>query len=155
MIALLDYGSGNLRSVEKALRKVGADVQVGQEPSLLKDARGAVLPGVGAFDACIPTLRKQELFEGVPRFTASGRPFLGICVGYQALFESSEEFNSCAGGLSLFRGKVVRCNDKAGLKIPQIGWNQIEIAQPGCPLFRGIPNGSYVYFVHSFFPKPS
>src|SRR4030095_11716445 len=111
MIALLDYGSGNLRSVEKALRKVGADVQVGQEPSLLKDARGAVLPGVGAFDDCITAMRKQEVFEGGQRFIASGRPFLGICVGYQALFESSEEFNSCALGLSLFKGKVVRFRD--------------------------------------------
>jgi glutamine amidotransferase len=155
MIALLDYGSGNLRSVEKALRKVGADVQIGQEPSVLKHARAAVLPGVGAFDDCISAMRKQELFEGVQRFIQSGRPFLGICVGYQALFESSEEFNSCAAGLGLFKGKVVRFTERALLKIPQIGWNQIEIAQPGCPLFRDIPSGSYVYFVHSFYPKPT
>lgn len=155
MIALLDYGSGNLRSVEKALRKVGADVQISRDPSALKEARGAVLPGVGAFDDCIRAMEKQALFDGVREFIKTSRPFLGICVGYQALFESSEEFNSCAGGLSLFRGKVVRFNEKKGLKIPQIGWNQIEIAQPACPLFRGIPNGSYVYFVHSFFPKPT
>jgi imidazole glycerol-phosphate synthase subunit HisH len=154
VIALLDYGSGNLRSVEKALRKVGADVLVTTTPKGLKDARAAVLPGVGAFDDCITAMRKQELLEGVKQFIASGRPFLGICVGYQALFERSEEFNSCASGLTLFRGKVVRFPQQPGLKVPQIGWNQIEIAQPDCPLYQGVQSGSYVYFVHSFFPQP-
>ena len=89
------------------------------------------------------------------RFIHSGRPFLGICVGYQALFEKSEEFNSCAAGLGIFPGKVVRFSSQPGLKIPQIGWNQIEIVQPTCPLLRGIPSGSHVYFVHSFFPRPA
>jgi len=78
-----------------------------------------------------------------------------ICIGYQALFEKSQEFNSCAAGLGIFGGNVVRFSERNGLKIPQIGWNQIDIAQPACPLFRGIPSGSYVYFVHSFFPKPA
>jgi glutamine amidotransferase len=155
MIALLDYGSGNIRSVEKALLRVGADVQISRDPKILKEARGAVLPGVGAFDDCITAMCKQELFEGVKSFMRSGRPFLGICVGYQALFEASEEFNSCAAGLAYFKGQVVRFTDGAGLKIPQIGWNQIEISQPACPLYRDIPSGSYVYFVHSFFPKPA
>ena len=154
VIALLDYGSGNLRSVEKALRKVGADVLVTTSPKPLRDARAAVLPGVGAFDDCIKAMRKQELLEGVKQFIASGRPFLGICVGYQALFERSEEFNSCAAGLTLFKGRVVRFPEQPGLKVPQIGWNQIEIAQPECPLYRGVESGSYVYFVHSFFPQP-
>ena len=154
VIALLDYGSGNLRSVEKALRKVGADVLVTTSPKALKDARAAVLPGVGAFDDCITAMRKQELLDGVKQFIASGRPFLGICVGYQALFERSDEFNSCASGMTLFKGRVVRFRDQRGLKVPQIGWNQIEIAQPDCPLYRGVESGSYVYFVHSFFPRP-
>jgi len=154
VIALLDYGSGNMRSVEKALRKVGADVRVTTHPDGMKDARGAVLPGVGAFDDCITAMQRQELLEGVRRFIASGRPFLGICVGYQALFEKSEEFNSCAPGLGVFAGKVVRFPNQPGLKVPQIGWNQIQIAQPECPLFRDIKDGSHVYFVHSFFPKP-
>jgi len=154
VLALLDYGSGNLRSVEKALRKVGADVRVITRPDGLKDARAAVLPGVGAFDDCITALQRQELQEGVRTFIASGRPFLGICVGYQALFEKSEEFNSCAAGLGLFAGKVVRFPNKPGLKVPQIGWNQLQIARPDCPLFRGIADGSYVYFVHSFYPQP-
>jgi glutamine amidotransferase len=155
MIALLDYGSGNIRSVEKALRKVGADVQISRDPKILREARGAVLPGVGAFDDCITAMCKQDLFEGVKSFMQSGRPFLGICVGYQALFEGSEEFNSCAAGLGYFKGQVVRFSGGAGLKIPQIGWNQIEITQPECPLYRDIPSKSYVYFVHSFFPKPA
>ena len=154
MIALLDYGSGNLRSVEKALRKVGADVLVTTSPKGLKDARAVVLPGVGAFDDCMSAMQKQELLESIKQFVASGRPFLGICVGYQALFERSEEFNSCARGLTLFKGSVVRFPEKSGLKVPQIGWNQLEIAKPNCPIFEGIKSGSYVYFVHSFFPRP-
>lgn len=154
MIALLDYGSGNLRSVEKALRKVGADVRVTASPKGLKDARAAVLPGVGAFDDCISAMQRQELLDAVKQFVASGRPFLGICVGYQALFERSEEFNSCAKGLALFKGSVVRFSEKAGLKVPQIGWNQLQLAKPNCPIFQGINNGSFVYFVHSFFPRP-
>src|SRR5436305_101097 len=154
MIALLDYGSGNLRSVQKALLKVGADVGLITGPEGLKEARAAVLPGVGAFDDCISAMQKQKLLEGVKQFIQTGRPFLGICVGYQALFEKSEEFNSCAAGLGVFKGKVVRFREQPGLKIPQIGWNQIELAQPKCPLFRGIAAGSYVCFVHSFFPRP-
>jgi glutamine amidotransferase len=155
VIALLDYGSGNLRSVHKALLKVGAKVRIARQPSEMTDASAVVLPGVGAFDDCIQALQKQELLEASRRFIQSGRPFLGICVGYQALFEKSEEFNSCARGLSLFEGKVVRFSSNNGLKIPQIGWNQLDISQPACPLFRGVSPGSYVYFVHSFFPKPA
>jgi glutamine amidotransferase len=117
-------------------------------------ARAVVLPGVGAFDDCVNALRQQELLGAIREFIRGGRPFLGICVGYQALFERSEEFNSCAAGLGIFGGKVVRFADQAGLKIPQIGWNQIEITRPDCPLYRGIASGSYVYFVHSFFPQP-
>ncbi len=152
MIALIDYGSGNLRSVQKALLKVGADVRLVRRPEEMADARAMVLPGVGAFDDCVNALRKQELLEAAKEFIASGRPFLGICVGYQALFDGSEEFNSSAAGLGLFGGKVIRFSNQTGVKIPQIGWNQIEITQPDCPIYRGIPSGSYVYFVHSFFP---
>ena len=155
MIALLDYGSGNLRSVHKALLKVGAEVQVVQRPDGMRDARAAVLPGVGSFDDCIQALHKQELLEAARQFIQTGKPFLGICVGYQALFERSDEFNSCAAGLGLFGGKVVRFAEQPGLKIPQIGWNQIEITRPDCPLYRDVANGSYVYFVHSFYPQPT
>ena len=154
MIALLDYGSGNLRSAHKALLKVGADVKIAQTPAEMRGASAVVLPGVGAFDDCMNALQRQELFEASRDFIRTGKPFLGICVGYQALFERSEEFNSCAAGLGIFKGSVVRFSEKDGLKIPEIGWNQIEIVQRDCPLFRGVESGSYVYFVHSFFPKP-
>jgi len=154
MIALLDYGSGNLRSVHNALLRVGAEVRIVQKPLEMNDARAAVLPGVGAFDDCVHALERQELLEASRRFIQSGKPFLGICVGYQALFEKSEEFNSCAAGLALFKGNVVRFPQVDGLKVPQIGWNEIELVQPACPLFKGVPNGSFFYFVHSFYPKP-
>lgn len=154
MIALLDYGSGNLRSVHKSLLKVGAEVRLVQRPEEIGDASGLVLPGVGAFDDCINALQKQHLLSAAQEFIKTGKPFLGICVGYQALFERSEEFNSCAAGLNVFRGKVVRFAERPGLKIPQIGWNQIEVTQPECPLYRGVASGSYVYFVHSFYPQP-
>lgn len=154
MIALLDYDSGNLRSVHKALVKVGADVRIARRPEEMSGAAAVVLPGVGAFDDCMNALRKQELLAAVKAFISTGKPFLGICVGYQALFEKSEEFNSCAAGLGVFGGKVVRFTERPGLKIPQIGWNPIEIVKPECPLYRGIQSGSYVYFVHSFYPQP-
>jgi len=154
VIALIDYGSGNLRSVHKALRYLEADVRLVTRPAQMKDARAVVLPGVGAFDDCLNALQKQDLLEACRDFIKSGRLFLGICVGYQALFEKSEEFNSCAAGLGIFQGKVVRFAEKPGLKIPQIGWNQIEVVRADCPILRDIPSGSYVYFVHSFFPKP-
>lgn len=154
VLALIDYGSGNLRSVQKALQHVGADVELVTKPDALADATGVVLPGVGAFDDCIHALRRQELLEAIKQFIAGGRPFLGICVGYQALFEKSEEFNSNAPGMGVFAGTVARFEAGPGLKIPQIGWNQIEITRRECPLYRGIDSGSYVYFVHSFFPRP-
>jgi glutamine amidotransferase len=155
VIALLDYGSGNLRSVHKALLKVGAEVRVAQRPEEMRDAAAVVLPGVGAFDDCIHAMEKQALLEACREFIKSGRPFLGICVGYQALFEKSEEFNSCAAGLGIFQGSAVRFSNGNGLKVPQIGWNQLEIVQTKCPLFQRVENGSYVYFVHSFFPMPA
>ena len=154
MIALLDYGSGNLRSVEKALRHVGADVQLVTRPEEISAASAVVLPGVGAFDDCLNAMRRQELLAAVREFIQSGHPFLGICVGYQALFEKSEEFNSCAAGLEIFKGRVVRFADRPGLKIPQIGWNEVQLTRPDCPLYRGIPSGSHFYFVHSFYPQP-
>ena len=155
MIALLDYGSGNLRSVEKALKKVGADVRVATTAAGLEGAQGVVLPGVGAFDDCLHALGRQHLLDAVRAWVGADRPFLGICVGYQALFEGSAEFNSCAAGLGVFGGRVVRFTPRAGLKVPQIGWNQLEISRPDCPLYQGIPDGSHVYFVHSFFPQPT
>jgi glutamine amidotransferase len=155
VIALVDYDSGNLRSVQKALLKVGADVRVIKRPAEMTGASAVVLPGVGAFDDCLNAMQKQELLGAIKDFIKSGRPFLGICVGYQALFEKSDEFNSCAAGLGIFGGKVVRFSGKDRLKVPQIGWNQLNVIRPDCPIYKGIDSGSYVYFVHSFFPKPA
>ena len=154
MIALLDYGAGNVRSVHKALIAAGGKVQLVSTPDKVMLADAVVLPGVGAFDDCINAMQRQELLEATREFIASGKPFLGVCVGYQALFEKSEEFNSCSPGMGVFQGKVVRFGD-AKLKIPQIGWNQVNIQKPDCPIFRGIDSGSHFYFVHSYFPEPS
>jgi imidazole glycerol-phosphate synthase subunit HisH len=154
VIALIDYGAGNLRSVHKALKFLGADARLVTRPDQMTGARAVVLPGVGAFDDCLNALRRQVLLERCRQAIGAGLPFLGICVGYQALFERSEEFNSCAPGLGIFRGSVVRFTGRPGLKIPQIGWNQVEPVRPDCPIFRGIPSGSYFYFVHSFYPQP-
>lgn len=158
MLALLDYGAGNIRSVEKALHAAGADVLRTGSVSDLANARGLVLPGVGAFDDCLNALHRQELDAAVRDWIGRGRPFLGICVGYQALFERSEEFQSCARGLGIFKGPVVRFQPTATephLKIPQIGWNEVEVAQENCPLFAGIPQRSHFYFVHSYHPQPA
>ncbi|HIG30101.1 MAG TPA: imidazole glycerol phosphate synthase subunit HisH [Verrucomicrobiales bacterium] len=154
MIVVADYGSGNIRSVEKALSAVGADVRRISSPEEMDAADGLVVPGVGAFDDCIQALEKRNLLVGIRKFIDSGRPFLGICVGYQALFERSEEFGSCANGLGIFKGSVVRFKDQPGLKVPQIGWNQVKLNHQDCPLFSGIPDQSYFYFVHSFYPQP-
>jgi len=153
MIALVDYGAGNVRSVQKALTAAGGDVRLVSTPDKVAQADAVVLPGVGAFDDCINAMQRQELVESIREFIASGKPFLGICVGYQALFEKSEEFNSCSSGMDVFEGKVIRFSGK-GIKIPQIGWNQVNIQKPDCPIFDGIDSGSYFYFVHSYFPEP-
>ena len=153
MIALLDYGAGNVRSVQKALTAAGGDVHLVSSPELVMQADAVVLPGVGAFDDCINAMRQQELFETTREFVSTGKPFLGICVGYQALFENSEEFNSSAAGLGIFEGSVVRFPD-AEVKVPQIGWNEVHFTQPDCPILQGIESGSHFYFVHSYYPQP-
>ena len=153
MIALLDYGAGNVRSVQKALTAAGGEVALVSKPDNVASAAAVVLPGVGAFDDCVNAMQRQELFAAAKDFIATGKPFLGICVGYQALFERSEEFNSCAAGLGIFGGSVVRFSD-TGIKVPQIGWNEVEFEKPECPILKGIESGSHFYFVHSFFPKP-
>ena len=153
MIALLDYGAGNVRSVQKALTAAGGDVQLVPNPGTVAQADAVVLPGVGAFDDCINAMQRQELFEAARAFVSTGKPFLGICVGYQALFEKSEEFNSCAAGLGIFEGSVVRFQDTE-VKVPQIGWNEVQFSKPDCPILQGIESGSHFYFVHSYYPQP-
>lgn len=155
MIALLDYGSGNIRSVHKALIAAGAEADLVRRPEALSSNHSAmVLPGVGAFDDCIRALKRQSLWEAVVTHIQSGKFFLGICVGFQVLFEKSEEFGSRADGLKVFRGKVLRF-PSTHLKVPHMGWNQLDILQSRCPLFKGIASGSYAYFVHSFYPQPA
>ena len=153
MIALLDYGAGNVRSVQKALTAAGGDVQLVPNPEKVAQADAVVLPGVGAFDDCINAMQRQELFEAARAFVSTGKPFLGICVGYQALFEKSEEFNSCAAGLGIFEGSVVRFPD-AEVKVPQIGWNEVQFTKSDCPILQDIESGSHFYFVHSYYPQP-
>ena len=153
MIALLDYGAGNVRSVEKALPAAGGAVALEARPEGVAAADAVVLPGVGAFDDCVNAMQAQELLSAAKGFIATGKPFLGICVGYQALFERSEEFNSCAAGLGVFKGSVVRFTEN-GVKVPLIGWNEVHFEKPDCPILEGIESGSHFYFVHSFYPRP-
>jgi glutamine amidotransferase len=152
MIALIDYGSGNIRSVHNALRHEGADVRLVSTESELSDASAVVLPGVGAFGDCVRGIQERGLWEPMQQWLASGKPFLGICVGYQLLFDESEETPGVKG-FGFFGGKV-RKFGTAGLKVPQIGWNELEFTQPDHLLWRGLPAHSHVYFVHSYYPVP-
>jgi len=151
MIAIVDYGMGNLRSVEKGFLKVGVDARVVTDPGAVDNAEGIVLPGVGAFRDCIRNLTDANLTEAIIRGIRKGKPFLGICLGLQVLFSESEEFGSCKG-LDLFRGRVVRF-PQTELKVPHMGWNSLEVRRRP-PIFDGIPEGGYFYFVHSFYVVP-
>ncbi len=171
MIAIIDYGMGNLRSVEKGFLKVGVDVRVTNSPDIVKKADGVVLPGVGAFKDCMRELTNLELIDAVVDAIKQGKPYLGICLGLQVLFSESEEFGRCRG-LDILRGKVVKFksgvrSQESGvnvlkqtpnsnlltLKVPHMGWNQIKI-QKNNPLLDGIQDKSYFYFVHSFYVSP-
>jgi len=149
VIALIDYGMGNLGSVEKALRAGGCEVTITDQPRVLGEAAGLVLPGVGAWDDCIGGLEEHDLIGPLQDLIAAGKPFLGICLGLQMLFDSSEE--GVRPGLSLFPGRVERF--RHDLKIPQIGWNQVSL-RPDVPHFAGVPDGSWFYFVHSYYVVP-
>ena len=150
MIALIDYGMGNLGSVEKALQYVGCSTVITASPRQLGEASGIVLPGVGAFDDCMQGLRDRGLLNPLRELIAAGKPYLGICLGLQMLFERSEEGRE--PGLGIFAGQVVRFDHD--LKIPQIGWNQVTPNQP-VPHLAGISPGSWFYFVHSYYAKPA
>lgn len=152
MICVLDYGMGNLRSVTKALEKLGGRAQVSSSPEELREAEKLVLPGVGAFGDGVSELRSRKLFDPLREVLLEGRPFLGICLGMQLLFEESEESPSVQG-LGIFRGKVQRFRNSE-LKIPHMGWNEMKIQKADVPLLKEIREGSYFYFVHSFYPVP-
>jgi glutamine amidotransferase len=149
MIALIDYGAGNVRSVHKALTAVGAGVTVTRDPAVVLAAEKVVLPGVGAFGDCMASLQRLGLVEPVREIVARGVPFLGICVGMQVLFAEGEEMG-CHAGLGLLPGRVVRFDLPAGLKVPHTGWNQIQAVAPG-PLFHGLPDGAWTYFNHAYY----
>jgi glutamine amidotransferase len=152
MIALIDYGAGNVRSVHKALEAVGAEVQVARGPRVLRDADKVVLPGVGAFGDCMAGLHRAGLVSALQRVVEAGKPLLGICVGLQVLFEEGEEMGRHAG-LGLLPGRVVRFpreNVAPGLKIPHTGWNQIEPVASS-PLLDGLPPGAWAYFNHAYY----
>jgi glutamine amidotransferase len=153
MITVVDYGMGNLRSVAKALEKVGLQVKVSSDPEDIKNAEGIVVPGVGAFGDAMHNLRRLDLLDPVLDSIKEGKPYLGICLGLQILFEYGYEFGEHEG-LGVLRGKVIRFENKEGFKVPHMGWNQVWIKQKE-GLFSGIKNGEYFYFVHSFYAVPS
>jgi glutamine amidotransferase len=152
IIGLIDYGSGNLRSVGKAALKVGAQIEVLSGPDRIEAMDAIILPGVGAFGDCAQQLHARGLWEPLARWLQAERPFLGICLGYQLLFETSEE-SPGVHGFGRFAGAVRRF-DTPGLKVPQIGWNALHLEKPASPLWENVDNGSYVYFVHSYYPVP-
>ncbi|MEE9258713.1 MAG: imidazole glycerol phosphate synthase subunit HisH [Nitrospinaceae bacterium] len=159
MIAVVDYGMGNLRSVQKALEAVGADAVVTSDPQKILNARSVVLPGVGAFKDCMGNLEQFGLIDAVKKSIHSGKPFLGICVGMQMLFNQSEEFG-VVPGLGIFPGKVQRFSsgltekeNGAPLKVPHMGWNTVRIKKAD-PLFDPVPKNPYFYFVHSYYVVP-
>jgi glutamine amidotransferase len=159
MIAVIDYGMGNLRSVQKSLEFVGAKVIVTHDPDLILNANSVVLPGVGAFKDCMANLKKLKLVDPIRKFIDGGKPFLGICLGLQVLFEESEEYGPVAG-LGILPGKVVKfpggsSETKNGrpIKIPHMGWNQIKVKK-NVPLFGGVGDAPYFYFVHSYYVVP-
>jgi glutamine amidotransferase len=153
-IVIVDYEAGNLRSVQKAFEFLGFSAVLTNDNNLIRDAKGIVLPGVGSFDHVITELRKNNLETTIEQSIALGRPYLGICLGYQILFKDSEEGN--LPGLGIFEGKVVRFEfpKSAGLSIPHMGWNRLLIQHSISPIFKGIVDGSFMYFAHTYYPAP-
>jgi glutamine amidotransferase len=157
MIAIIDYGMGNLRSVQKGFEKLGFKAEVTSDPRLLLEADRVVLPGVGAFPDCMRNLEQGGFVEPILRVIREGRPFLGICLGLQLLFTESEEFG-LHQGLNVIPGRVVRFPDSMvecaeELKVPHMGWNQLSFKRRP-PAFEGLEEGANFYFVHSFYVKP-
>lgn len=149
MIAIIDYDAGNIKSVEKALLFLGEEVIVTRDKTIILNADKAILPGVGSFGDAMNKLSEYDLVDTIKAFVNTGKPFLGICLGLQLLFEESEE-SPGASGLGIFKGKIIKFTENKGYKIPQIGWNSLDI-NPESRLFKGIPSESYVYFVHSYY----
>jgi len=153
MIAIVDYGMGNIHSVNKALELYGADTIVTNKHKDIQAADKAILPGVGAFDDAISELQKQGLITTLKTHIKNKKPLLGICLGMQLLFEASEEAKK-SKGLGVLKGTVRRFKEKDGIKVPHMGWNQLNCQASVCSLLKDIPDKSYVYFCHSYYPKP-
>jgi len=153
VIAVVDYGMSNLRSVERALVGAGAAPRIVSDPDQVRRADAVVLPGQGEFKHCMRGLAQSGMREAIVDFWQTGRPFLGICIGLQILFPTSEEAPECQG-LGRFQGAVRRFAPEPQIKIPHMGWNVVEIAAD-CPLLRGLPPRSHAYFVHSYYVQPN
>jgi glutamine amidotransferase len=151
MIAIIDYDAGNLKSVEKALIHLGEEAIITRDKQQILNADKVILPGVGNFGDAMNKLHHYQLVDTIKEVVAKGTPFLGICLGLQLLFERSDESDGVEG-LSILKGDILRIPDCEGLKIPHMGWNSLTIT-PGATLYQGIPDGSYVYFVHSYYLK--
>jgi glutamine amidotransferase len=152
-IAVVDYDMGNLHSVCKGLQEAGADPLITHTPAELAAAEAIVLPGVGSFDPAVKHIRERDLERPLKDIIASGKPFLGICLGLQILFDRSAEGQE--PGLGIIPGEVLRFQPEPGLTIPHMGWNQLELTQPQCPLWGNIEPYAWVYFVHSYYVQPS
>lgn len=153
MIGIIDYGMGNLHSVQKALESMGAEVHLTNDPLILASCDKLVLPGVGAFDDAVIELNKRGLTAGIEDAVKSKKTFLGICLGMQLLFEESLEAQ-ISKGLNLLKGRVNKFAFRKNLKVPHIGWNQLNLRNRDCPLLADIADNSYVYFCHSYYPEP-
>ena len=153
MIAIIDYGMGNLRSVQKGFERVGHAATITNDPQVVAAADKVVLPGVGAFADAIAELRRRDLVAPVREAIDSGKPFLGICLGLQMLFERSYE-DGCHEGLGVLRGEVVRFNVPPEYKVPHMGWNELSIVRRP-PMLAGIQDGTHFYFVHSYYVAPT
>lgn len=149
MVAIIDYDAGNIKSVEKALQHLGQDAVITRDRDIILNSDKVILPGVGAFGDAMDKLKRYKLDQVIYDTVEKKIPFLGICLGLQLMFESSEETPGVTG-LGLLKGKILRIPDKEGLKIPHMGWNSIKI-KDGAALFQGVPDNSYVYFVHSYY----
>jgi glutamine amidotransferase len=150
MIAIIDYGAGNIRSIEKALEHVGARVQVTDDPAMVAEAQAVVLPGVGSGGAAMARMKERGLDDAIRQATQQGKPFLGICLGMQLLADHHAEGE--VDGLGLFRGEVRRIPH--GPKIPHMGWNQVTPVRAGLPIFASVPQDAYFYFAHSYYVEP-
>lgn len=149
MTAIIDYDAGNIRSVEKALLSLGQEVVITGDAEKIESADKVILPGVGAFGDAMATLRARGLDQVIRRVVSKGTPFLGICLGLQLLFERSDEAPGVEG-LGILKGEILRIPEQKGMKIPHMGWNSLHLENDG-RLFRGIQDGAYVYFVHSYY----